>query len=142
MELKYILKIFIIIFIILSLIVFINLFGINLQDVNTSKKLLQIVTVEGFNKNKPNKLDKPDTSLIMDANKAFCENNSGANLDESCKKLTQNNCRDTSCCIWTSKKKCVAGGENGPLFNTNSNGKTKKLGYYYFKDKCYGDKCP
>jgi hypothetical protein len=135
MELKYILKIFIVTFIIFSLIVFINLFGLKLQDVINSKKLLQIVTVEGFNKN------KLDTSLIMDANKAFCETNSGANLDESCKKLTQNNCRSTSCCIWTSKNTCVAGGENGPLFNSDSNGKTETLDYYYFENKCYGDKC-
>jgi hypothetical protein len=75
---------------------------------------------------------------------SFCETNkeSGGNLETSCNKLTQGNCKSTSCCVWTSDNKCKSGNANGPTFNTGANGKTKKLGYYYFKNKCYGNDCP
>jgi len=127
MEIKFILKIFIIVFLIFSLIVFINSIGLNLNTKEAPKRLLQTVTLEGFG--------KAD---------AFCEAHRGSSgaLDESCSKLTRNNCNSTSCCVWTSDKKCVAGGVNGPTFNSDSKGKTKKLDYYYFQDKCYGGKCP
>ena len=84
-----------------------------------------------------------DTSILFDKSASFCENNRGssANLDKSCGNLTQQNCNSTSCCNWTSDNKCVAGNKNGPTFNTDSNGKTKTLDYYYFQNKCYGSKC-
>ena len=76
-----------------------------------------------------------DTSILFNKNDAFCESNRGSSgsLDNSCKKLTRNNCDTTSCCVWTSNKQCVAGSKNGPTFNTDSNGKTKILDYYYFQ---------
>jgi hypothetical protein len=135
MDSKYILKVFIITFLILSLIVFINSLGLNLND-DKPKKLLQVITMEG--------LTNQDTSLIINKSDAFCESHRGSSgaLDNSCGKLTQNNCNSTSCCVWTSDSKCVAGGANGPTFNTESNGKTKELDYYYFQNKCYGNNCP
>ena len=74
---------------------------------------------------------------------AFCANyrGSGGKLDSACQKLTKNNCNSTSCCVWKSDNKCAAGNENGPLFNSDSNGKTKQLDYYLFQNKCYGEKC-
>ena len=39
-------------------------------------------------------------------------------------------------------KKCAAGNESGPTFNTDKNGKTKNIDYYYYQSKCYGNKCP
>lgn len=130
MNFKYILKIFIVVSVILFLISFINSIGLNLN----AKKLL---TMEGLK-------NPPDTSIIVNKSDAFCEIHSGSSgtLDKSCGKLTKNNCNSTSCCVWTSNNKCVAGGAGGPTFNTDSNGKTKELGYYYFQNKCHGTKCP
>ena len=134
MDLKYILKIFIIVFLIISLIVFINSIGLNLNEPSGNKKLLQMYTMEGFE----------DNSIIMNKSNAFCESHRGSSgaLDESCGKLTQTNCNSTSCCVWTSENKCMAGGQGGPTFNSDTKGKTKQLDYYYFQNKCYGDKCP
>jgi len=137
MDLKYILKVFIIVFLIFSLIALINTIGLNLNNESKPKKLLQVVTIEGLT-------NSPDTSIIMNKNDAFCENNrgSGGGLEQSCGKLTKNNCISTSCCVWTSDNKCVAGAADGPTFNSDSNGKTKQLDYYYFQNKCYGNGCP
>ena len=136
MDLKYILKIFIIVFIILSLISFVKTAGFDVTTPSEPRKLLQVVTIEG--------LATPDTSIIVDKSVAFCETHRGSSgaLDESCKKLTKNNCNSTSCCVWTSDDKCLAGGAQGPTFNSDSNGKTKALDYYYFQGKCHGNNCP
>jgi hypothetical protein len=136
MDLKYVLKVFIIVFLILSLIAFINTLGLNLNEEPRQKKLLQVVTVEG--------LENLSTSIPMSKSQAFCEahKGSGGSLDDSCNRLTKENCNDTSCCVWTSKQKCTAGGVDGPTFNTNTNGSTKQLDYYYFQGKCYGSGCP
>ena len=137
MNFKYILKIVIVVSLILSLIAFINSIGLNLNEPTQPKKLLQVVTMEGLT-------NSPDTSIIINKSDAFCENKrgSGGSLEESCGKLTKNNCNSTSCCVWTSDNKCASGSANGPTFNTHSNGKTKDLDYYYFQNKCYGPKCP
>jgi hypothetical protein len=129
---KYILKIFIIVFLILSLIVFVNYIGLNFNDYRPNKKLLQVVTIEGL-----------DNLVALTKSDAFCQShsNSSATLNESCGKLTRNNCNTTSCCVWTSDKKCLAGNSDGPTFNTDKNGKTKTLDYYYFQNKCYGKNC-
>lgn len=129
LDTKYILKIFIMVFLIFALIVFINSI--------VTKNLLQVVTLEGLTNS------DVDTNIIMNKSDAFCENHLGSSgtLDESCGKLTQDNCNTTSCCVWTSTNKCMAGNETGPTFNTDSNGKTKDLDYYYFQNKCYGAKC-
>lgn len=129
MDFKYLLKIFIVVFLILSVIIFINSIGLNLNDLDIPKKLLQVVTVEGL-----------DT--ILASNQAFCEVNKGFKLEQSCNDLTKQNCGLTSCCVWTSDNKCKAGNKSGPIFNSNSNGKTNSLDYYYFQNKCYGEKCP
>jgi len=124
-DIKYILKVLLILFQILSLTVFINLFFGEKGMVESLK------TIDA-------------TSITMNKNDAFCETHRGSsgNLDNSCGKLTRNNCNSTSCCVWKSDNKCSAGTVKGPTFNTDSNGKTKQLDYYYFQNKCYGDKCP
>jgi hypothetical protein len=138
MDLKYILKIFIVVFLILSLIAFINSIGLNLNQSEQPKKLLDVVTVkvalplvEGL-----------DNQIPTSGSKAFCDIHSGFDLEQSCQKLTKNNCGLTSCCVWTSDDKCKAGNKSGPLFNSDSKGKTKPLDYYYFQNQCYGEKCP
>ena len=136
MDLKYILKVSIIVFLILSGIAFINTLGLNLNEEPRQKKLLQVVTVEALN--------NLSTSIPMSKSQAFCDVNKGSSgsLDESCGRLTRGNCDDTSCCVWTSNQKCAAGGIDGPTFNSDTNGKTKQLDYYYFQGKCYGSGCP
>lgn len=133
MDLKYILKIFIIVFIILSLILFVKSVGFDQPVSDKPKKLLQVVTIEGM-----------ASSIVTTPNDAFCESHRGSSgsLDGSCGKLTKNNCNTTSCCVWTSDDKCVAGGAGGPTFNTGADGKTNSLDYYYFHNKCHGNKCP
>ena len=136
MDLKYILKVLIIVFLILSLIAFINTLGLNLNEEPRQKKLLQVITIEA--------LGNLSTSIPMSKSQAFCDVHKGSSssLNDSCGRLTRGNCNDTSCCVWTSNQKCVAGGIDGPTFNTNTNGSTKQLDYYYFQGKCYGTKCP
>jgi len=138
MDLKYILKVSIIVFLILSVIAFINTIGINLNEEPRQKKLLQVVTVEAIEG-----LGNLSTSIPMSKSQAFCDVNKGSSgsLDESCGRLTRGNCNDTSCCVWTSNQKCAAGGIDGPTFNSDANGKTKQLDYYYFQGKCYGTNC-
>uniref|UniRef100_A0A6C0LMS5 Uncharacterized protein n=1 Tax=viral metagenome TaxID=1070528 RepID=A0A6C0LMS5_9ZZZZ len=81
--------------------------------------------------------------LATNKHDAFCNTNVGNSntLNKNCSRLTSDHCKSTSCCVFTSDDKCVAGGEDGATFNT-ANGKTKKLDYYYFENKCYGEKCP
>jgi secreted trypsin-like serine protease len=137
MDLKYILKIFIIVFIILSLILFVKSVGFDITKPDDPKKLLQVVTIEGLT-------PKQNDIILVNPNDAFCESHRGSSgtLDGSCGKLTKNNCNSTSCCVWTSDDKCVAGDAGGPTFNTGANGKTNSLDYYYFHNKCHGTKCP
>ncbi len=37
------------------------------------------------------------------------------------------------------EEKCHSGDEHGPTFRRDNNGKTKKIDYYYFKNKCFGN---
>ena len=115
---KYILKMFILFFIILMIILLINSLVSNFNEVKQS--------IEGFNNKNP---------LVTDSSKAFCDSNKGAQQEKACNALTEYNCNLTSCCIWSSK--CKAGNASGPLFNTDSNGKTIQLPYYFFQNKLY-----
>lgn len=72
---------------------------------------------------------------------SFCKSYSGKDLNEKCGGFTERNCNKTSCCIWTSESKCVAGNVDGPLYNTNKSGKTIVPDYFYFQNKCFGEKC-
>jgi hypothetical protein len=137
-DLKFILNVFIVVVLFFALIVFINSIGLNLNPIQPPKKLLQVVTIEGLTNANSN------TSIIANKSDSFCQYHTGSShvLEESCGKLTQRNCNSTSCCVWTSNDKCVAGKASGPTFNTDENGKTKNLDYYYYQNKCYGTKCP
>ena len=141
-DFKYILKICIILLLFLSIIVFINTFKFNLTDKKYPKKLLGVVTIEGLQN--PALKNLISENPILSPSDAFCESHRGSSgtLDKSCEKLTNGNCNSTSCCVWTSDNKCAAGNIKGPTFNTNANGQTNQLDYYYFKGKCYGTNCP
>ena len=133
---KFIIRLSLMVLIIFSIIIFIQSIGINFNAKQPPKKLLQVVTIEGF--------DDLDSNNIPNKNDAFCESHRGNShiLNESCNNLTNGNCRSTSCCIWTSDNKCVAGGPTGAIFNSDKKGKTIPLDYYYYQNKCYGNKCP
>jgi len=142
--LKFFLNVFTVVFLFFALIVFIKSIGLNLNAKQPRKKLLQVVTIEGMTNTNTNTNTDTDTPIILSKSDAFCEHHKGSShtLEQSCEKLTQGNCNSTSCCVWTSNNKCVAGKVNGPTFNTDDNGKTKNLDYYYYQNKCYGAKCP
>jgi hypothetical protein len=130
MDLKYLLKIFIVFILIFSVIIFIKSIGLNFNELKKSKTLVGSAIMEGLE------------PKILSGNKAFCESHKGFEQETSCNKLTNYNCNLTSCCVWTSDNKCKAGTISGPTFNSDAKGKTKKLDYYYFQNKCYGNTCP
>jgi hypothetical protein len=137
--LKFNLNVFITVVTIFALISFVrlSLIGFNLDTPDIPKKLLQVVTIEGLQ-------NPPDTSIVMNKSDAFCEKHRGSSgsLNDECAKLTDKNCGATSCCVLVNGKKCAAGNADGPTFNTDSDGKTKNLDFYYYQSKCYGSKCP
>jgi hypothetical protein len=114
-------------FIIFFVLLIINLSGINMNP-KTDEKVAKIVTVEGF-----------ENTI-----KSFCEVNETQpdELNKSCNKLTKENCNATSCCIWLNDSKCVAGKEDGPLYTQDENNNKINIDNYYYKNKCYGNKCP
>jgi hypothetical protein len=115
---KYILKLGIFV---LLMFAFMNIMGIN---------LLEVVTIEG--------LEQP----ISTGATAFCDSYKGSSstLNSACAKLTEKNCNETSCCVFANNK-CVAGGANGPTYNTAINGRTN-TSKYYFQNQCFGANCP
>jgi hypothetical protein len=78
----------------------------------------------------------PGTTILISKEDAFCENHLGSSetLENSCNRLTENNCGKTSCCVWTDK--CVAGDMNGPTFNIDEN-QQRIAKEYQFQNKIY-----
>jgi hypothetical protein len=133
-KIKYILKIGIFVLLILALM---NILGINL---NTSYGSQNDSLLEGL---QPGTLDiQPGTQNLATGANAFCESYRGSSntLNIECGRLTEKNCNETSCCVFTNNK-CVAGGANGPTYNSDSNGNTSTADYY-FQNQCYGANCP
>ncbi len=79
--------------------------------------------------------------LNMDPLNSICEcnqNKSDLNaLQAQCSQLTEYNCKKMACCVYTSQNRCVAGDRTGPTAEFGGN-----LDYYYYQNKCYGNKCP
>ena len=131
-KIKYILKIGIFVLLVLAVM---NILGINLNDVYESQNNS---ILEGL---QPGTLGiQPDTLNLSTGANAFCDLYRGSSnrLNNSCGKLTEKNCNETSCCVFTNNK-CVAGGANGPTYNSDSNGNTSTE-KYYFQNQCYN--CP
>lgn len=140
MDIKYIQKVLFMILVFCVLILLLRYYNdlFETTDDHLVHTLSITMLLEGMENPPP-----PDTSIIMNKSDAFCEyhrGNSGV-LETSCEKLTQKNCNSTSCCVWASPGKCLAGGAGGPTFNTDKNGKTNDLDYYYFQGKCFGKGC-
>jgi hypothetical protein len=116
---------------ILGLMVFFSIIGFDLNPVQ-DKQIEKVVDIEAFD------------SI---ASTGFCKNHEGdrKSLQESCLKLTKDNCLATSCCVYAKmqgKEQCHSGDQHGPTFRRNENGKTYDIDYYYFRHKCYGENCP
>jgi len=138
---KYIGKIFIAIVILFSMILFFSVYDNNNNVENTPSELKEVVTIETMTTPDKNKME-----LEMDSATAFCRSHhhlSSANkLEKSCSGLTNENCKSVSCCVLLNGEKCVAGGARGPTFRTETNGSKRSADYYYYQNKCYGNKCP
>ena len=75
--------------------------------------------------------------LKLDPFNSFCNSSytSSEDLNKQCNNLTEFNCKQVGCCVFTSNRKCEAGGQNGATYSPN-------LDYYYYRTKCFGKKCP
>ena len=116
---------------ILGLMVFFSIIGFDLTPVQ-DKQIEKVVDIEAFD------------SM---ASTGFCKSHEGdrKSLQESCSKLSKDNCLATSCCVYAKmqgKEQCHSGDIHGPTFRRNEQGKTHDIDYYYFRHKCYGDGCP
>lgn len=84
------------------------------------------------------------TEMDPNMEAGFCsyfKGNSGL-LNKACNRLTKGNCNLTDCCVYVNNNKCSAGNVDGPTFNTDENGNLITLDTYYFRNRCYGPKCP
>jgi hypothetical protein len=124
----------------LSLLVLFSIFGIKMvDDGEKNKKLKKEVTIETFGTNADNDVIKTFSKL---ENANFCNSDmSSDEKNESCKKLTKDNCTTVGCCVLLNGEKCVGGNESGPTYLTE-NGKDIDVQYYKYKDTCKGKACP
>ena len=148
----------IVIAVVFILLVYINFFDIDLNK-PTNKKLTQTVVVETFGNretyvnretNDIDKLYQASTNtgsdatqdFALDGAKSFCENHRGksGDLNASCKLLTNDNCKSSSCCVLVQGQNgntCMAGDVNGPTFKKDKDGNMISMDAYYFQGKNY-----
>ena len=145
----------IIIAVIFLSLVYIHFYNIDLNTPIT-KKLTQTVTVETFDTFEPmtnGENDKyplyqaspdigTDASLdfTFDGAKSFCENHRGksGDLNTSCKMLTNDNCKSSSCCVLVQGQNgntCMAGDIKGPTFKKDKDGNMISMDAYYFQGR-------
>jgi hypothetical protein len=111
-NLKFIL---LMVFVVFSLLVIINIKGIDLNPPKPESKLVQQVTVETFTSTSNS---TSQDNIVLQPSDSFCKSNLGnsSELNVSCGLLTETNCSKTSCCVYNNKK-CVAGDkQNGPTY--------------------------
>jgi len=131
-------SILLVVVLMLGTIVFFSIKGIDLQSSSSSSNTTgknKIVDIEAFDNNQS---DVPADQ--------FCEKMKGKSheLETHCNGFTEQSCKYSSCCVYASidgAEKCMAGDEDGPTFGRNEDGNKKNIDYYYYKQKCYGDKC-
>jgi hypothetical protein len=129
-------EIVIVVVIVLFLLVLINIKGIDLNAPKPESKLVQQVTVETFASNED--IEK----MMSSSSENFCESYLGdsSNLEKGCNQLTESNCADVKCCVY-SNGKCMAGDIDGPIYKTDKEGKLITMDSYYYLGKCRG-RCP
>lgn len=134
-----------IVLVILFLLVIIKVKGINLNAPKKESKLIQQVTVETFNTIDNNGRSMQDSKENIEKMKlnpvaSLCNSYLGNSqeLEGACNQLTENNCAQAQCCVFTNNK-CVAGGLDGPTYKTDSDGKLITIDSYYYLGKCRGN---
>ena len=146
----------IVIAVVFILLVYINFFDIDLNK-PTNKKITQTVVVEtfgnreAFGNRETDKLYQASTNtgsgdstqdFSLDGAKSFCENHRGksGDLNASCKLLTTDNCKSSSCCVLVQGQNgntCMAGDVNGPTFKKDKDGNMISMDAYYFQGQKY-----
>jgi hypothetical protein len=98
------------------------------------------ILVFNFSTNAGKQVEGLDNSLAD----SFCPTFGGdsGKLEAACGRLTSNNCKAVSCCVFINGKKCSAGGITGPTFKTDKHGNKITIDNYYYMNKCYGNGCP
>jgi hypothetical protein len=129
----------IIVVVVLLLLVIIKIKEIDLNQPKPESKLVQQVIVET--------LDtlggvSSQENIAFNPVESFCESYLGNSmeLEGACNKLTEGNCAQTKCCVYTGEQ-CVAGGKDGPTYKTDNDGKLITIDSYYYLGKCRG-LCP
>jgi hypothetical protein len=129
----------IIVVVVLLLLVIIKIKEIDLNPPKPESKLVQQVIVET--------LDtlggvSSQENIKLNPVESFCESYLGnsTELEGACNQLTESNCAQTKCCVYTGEK-CVAGDKDGPTYKTDKDGKLITIDSYYYLGKCQG-KCP
>ena len=140
--------IIVIVVLVIILLTIIDIAGIDLNAPKPESKLVQEVTVETFGTHIKSMQDSQENieKMKLQPSASFCESYLGnsAKLEGACNQLTENNCSQTKCCVFTKTEKngkCVAGGLHGPTYKTDKNGKLITMDAYYYLGKCRG-KCP
>lgn len=124
-------SILIVVVLMIGAIVYFGIIGFDLTPIKDSY-VEKVVDIEAFDN--------------LDLESGFCKSHEGDRnkLNTSCGKLTKNSCLATDCCVYAKmegEENCFAGDEHGPTFRRNTNGKTKDIDFYYFKNKCFGKEC-
>jgi hypothetical protein len=131
--LNYILKLAGAVLIILALMTFLRVSGLNekKEDIFPQPKITQVATIET--------MDTINNSPASD----FCMSLKGKSdeLNNKCQFLTKKNCGKISCCGWLNDSTCVAGDASGPTYQTTTDGTKIPIDSYYYENKCYGPKC-
>ena len=132
------LSIVIIVLVTLGLLVVINIKGWDLNVPKPESKLTQQVTVETFNDTNMQEASIEDIKLKSVDN--FCRNYLGnaSELEKACNELSEANCAQPRCCVFTGTGKCVAGAVTGPIFKTDKDGKMITMDTYYYQGACHG----
>ena len=104
----YVLRITIIVLIILSILASL---GISFAD-DKPMVVRKIVTIEAFDKTK-----------INDYANGLCDKyaSNPQLIEQTCNKLSKDNCKVPSCCGWLNDTKCVAGNKSGPTYLLKKN---------------------
>jgi hypothetical protein len=128
-------EIAIIVLVVLSLLVLINIKGIDLNAPKPESKLVQQITVEAFSIDSEENIKQ----IMLSPSENFCESYLGdsSNLEKACNQLSEGNCMDVKCCVYGNGK-CVAGDISGPTYKTDKDGKLITMDSYYYLGKCRG----
>ena len=132
---------------VLTMLVIINIKGIDLNAPKPESKLVQKVTVETLDTIVGSASSMQDSienieKMKLNLADSFCDSYLGNSqgLETACNQLTETNCAQTKCCVFGNGK-CMAGGLHGPTYKTDKDGKLITMDTYYYLGKCQGQ-CP